>query len=1658
MVISLWTVFSAAPSLLGLAALGLGLTSTSLSAQAIDFGKHYLVPRGAEWSYYHEVDPPPADWAQPGFDDSAWASGAAPIGFGRPHVVTEVPIPAQRQITLYARKVITVQEGMLAQGYRSVLEFSRDDGIVVSINGTEVTRDNMPEGQVTHTTTALRANSETADSPYTSVSLSDATLLVPGENTIALEVHNYRITSVDLYFDLALSTGFVPKNDNADPLPLRQDFEAALKLGESAYSASLGSGELSVALVNDGRNAYFGVSQLDPITREDLGSHLLSTLGSSGAVGPSVLSVGPVDVCNHRDVALAFALRSFGNLSEAEVRVTAEWEIAGDQETGSAELISLALERQEAEPWVGPSDMVSYHVPTSQSDLTDVSGRFWTDPEFDDSTWLQGPQGIGYERASGYDDVIGTDVANLMYDINETALIRKSFVIDDLDDLAGIRLYLNWDDGYVLWINGVEASRDALRMPEGIPAWNAGALSSHADTDALVGTSIDLSPETSALFREGINTIAVHAANFRTISADFLFRFSLTPILLPSGSVVPYDDNPAAPLETVSSPPGAIPDEATSVRFLIESKPGRAGASIQIDDIEVSGTVIDPDRVTLSIPREVATIEPSTGASTVDFAVTLDAPASAPFTLTYVTHEVVDGATPGLDFANGSGSVAVAAGAVEASVPVTIFADVENEVEEAFAVVVRIDGDALLPRDTTIVRIADSGSLPPPTIQSFTVAPTGGGALLEWETSNATEVFLAPALGPVAASGTLAVAADVAAEYELVVRNGGGITRAFVSVLEPPQRLRPFPGSPAMAGQWGAWGERINTRGGSRVFALALAPARSLTVVVDPGRLLQPAVEIRDAGGNVLASATSTATGERVALETSLPSIDTDLTVHVTGADETLGAFSIFAATNLDFEGEQPGAASNGTPALAEVMPVMDSDGEAASIALQGHLGMDDIDFFKIDLAPQELLTLCLHDTSDSGANLTLSNVAGIEIANTDAVVAAGLSALTFRNGTAAATYNLVVTGGIGDYWVTGWKGAGSHLPLGIGNLSESPGFSAGTASISGVLGGRPSPPVTAALFGDFDTSGTDSLRVSEMVEGWNPDLILALGDQYYNTAVTQEQSIGYGYGSFVLGASDGSTPLFQSPIQRFFPALGNHDANGTGTSVTGGPFPNFLRYLVADPVRPRLPFGSGMISDHEMFYDFRWGAAHFFVLDSDHALDEAASLELQRDWLRTALQRSDATWKFVILHHAPFAPSRPGDHPDLRWDFASWGASAIFSAHDHVYERLHHEGIPYFVSGLGGRSIYGFAGENPGSKVRYNRTYGAIRMTFDGSTANVEFVSVGGPATAAGEGEIIDSVILTKPTLAGQSYPVTALAGDILIATTTTAPAGLDVSLGGRDLDPQLELYDPSGTLVALDEDGAPDGRNATFQHTATATGEYLVRVSAQGATSGAYLLDLTGASGTAPPFGVAEFLYDGGDAVVEFTRPVRFDSLGAGDLRMGGVASTAVVAESQSRFRFTLPAGFDSVMQAASLESGSIVALTGETFAGFVNEGYSGWATHHFGAAASDPDVAAPEADFNGDGIPNIFHFATGLDPRIAPSRPILAFEYRPTAARLTFSTLRRRDVRLILTRSTDLETWTTVPLLVELPTPDGMMKYSTTQGIFNGGRNYYRLEYSR
>jgi Calcineurin-like phosphoesterase len=209
--------------------------------------------------------------------------------------------------------------------------------------------------------------------------------------------------------------------------------------------------------------------------------------------------------------------------------------------------------------------------------------------------------------------------------------------------------------------------------------------------------------------------------------------------------------------------------------------------------------------------------------------------------------------------------------------------------------------------------------------------------------------------------------------------------------------------------------------------------------------------------------------------------------------------------------------------------------------------------------------------------------------------------------------------------------------------------------------------PLTFVVYGDTRSYIEQHRRVIERVGAEVPDFLLGTGDMVDEGAREDQWQQFF----------DIEGPLLRDNV--LYPALGNHDRQGRGRTAD--------TYRTWFAVPENSP-------DPERYYAFTYGACRFVVLDSN---SYSFALTDETAWLEKELQgaRDDRRVRhiFIVMHHPPYSISLHGGQRDLRerWTplFEKYGVSAVFSGHDHVYERAEAGGLHYFVTGGGGAPLY---------------------------------------------------------------------------------------------------------------------------------------------------------------------------------------------------------------------------------------------------------------------------------------------------------------------------------------------------------------------------------
>jgi len=189
-----------------------------MSIGSLFAGDYTLVAAGSEWKYLDNGTDQGSAWMAPSFDDALWASGYGEFGYGDGDEATVIsfgPDANNKYITSYFRKNFNVVNP--AEFKNLYVAMVVDDGAVVYLNGVEMVRHNLPVGPIDYMTEATVLVDGHFERTYFYFAI-DPTILLTGNNVIAVEVHQERPNSSDISFNLELiaSTEFkvLPRGSN----------------------------------------------------------------------------------------------------------------------------------------------------------------------------------------------------------------------------------------------------------------------------------------------------------------------------------------------------------------------------------------------------------------------------------------------------------------------------------------------------------------------------------------------------------------------------------------------------------------------------------------------------------------------------------------------------------------------------------------------------------------------------------------------------------------------------------------------------------------------------------------------------------------------------------------------------------------------------------------------------------------------------------------------------------------------------------------------------------------------------------------------------------------------------------------------------------------------------------------------------------------------------------------------------------------------------------------------------------------------------------------------------------------------------------------------------------------------------------------------------
>ena len=154
---------------------------------------------------------------------------------------------------------------------------------------------------------------------------------------------------------------------------------------------------------------------------------------------------------------------------------------------------------------INQGDIFKYIIPNSEPNSD------WKNTNFNDSNWFDGATGFGY--ADGDDTTILPNGTLSVY-------MRKNFTISDLENMTSFILDIDYDDGFVAYINGIEIARANINGSP--PTFDQGTIIDH-EAQIYIGGIPDRFPisDFNSILIEGENVLAIQAHNISSGSSDF---------------------------------------------------------------------------------------------------------------------------------------------------------------------------------------------------------------------------------------------------------------------------------------------------------------------------------------------------------------------------------------------------------------------------------------------------------------------------------------------------------------------------------------------------------------------------------------------------------------------------------------------------------------------------------------------------------------------------------------------------------------------------------------------------------------------------------------------------------------------------------------------------------------------------------------------------------------------------------------------------------------------------------------------------------------------------------------------------------------------------------------------------------------------------------
>jgi len=651
---------------------------------------------------------------------------------------------------------------------------------------------------------------------------------------------------------------------------------------------------------------------------------------------------------------------------------------------------------------------------------------------------------------------------------------------------------------------------------------------------------------------------------------------------------------------------------------------------------------------------------------------------------------------------------------------------------------------------------------------------------------------------------------------------------------------------------------RFNSIGDVDAYTLNLDAGQKLSVTLKPGdAFIQGVISILDPNGALIGTATAGSAGATVFLQSVPVALSGVYTLQVSSQAGS-GAYSLSTTLNATVEAESFGGATNNALAsAADLMPsAVALQGSATRLAVTGQTEPGTPDIYRFELSAGQAATVVLTPTDRNPLLQSLELLDGTGI-----LLASGFS----DSANVDRTIRSFVAPTSGTYFIRVGAGSNRSYSLVVTRQADFERRPDGTSvtvqdlSLAGqVLGAFDSRDIlTRSPFGTAE----GPVRVA--VLGLEPGSGNSTGPN--NLAGQLNDKTHFNFIATVVAPSQiDSVAELQNYDVVVISHTGNHNNQLTG---------------IIPALRTWVEAGGGLVTAGWAIAEAQSASASAIV-----SLDAIVPVAMQPGnsyyWTPSinATVENHPVTTGVTTFTAPLAEFPPSSVNAL-----DIGATLLGNASGAI-------GIAVSNPGLG-RSVYlaptyGYSFGNPFLSQTVLQSDSADRLLEQA-------------VAWAGARDQVDQ------------YLVQATAGQLQITTTT--PGG-DTGEPNNTLVPKLELFTSSGLLVASNQNGAPDGRNAqiVYQVPTGSAGSYRIVVTAVSG-AGEYTLAATGTAVVSQhiaPTVVATTPVNGARLAappttidLTFSEGIRIDSISASDLQIsGGGTVTAVQALDGKIFRFTV------------------------------------------------------------------------------------------------------------------------------------------------------------